>query len=45
MSTNDYRASGKSADYPDGITLHVVQKLRGKDSRQAIACTGGLLLI
>ncbi|MCC3414687.1 MAG: hypothetical protein JGK24_21750 [Microcoleus sp. PH2017_29_MFU_D_A] len=33
------------ADCPYGITLNVVQKLRGKDSREAIACTVGLLLI
>ena len=32
-------------DCPDGMTLNAVQKLRGKDSRQAQACTLGLRLI
>lgn len=45
MPTNYYRTPGKSADCPDGITLNVVQKLRGKDLRQAQVCTVGLLLI
>ncbi|WP_293147663.1 MULTISPECIES: hypothetical protein [unclassified Microcoleus] len=33
------------ADYPYGITLNAVQKLRGKDLRQAQVCTVGLLLM
>ena len=33
------------ADCPYGMTLNVVQKLRGKDSRQAIACAVSLLLV
>jgi len=32
-------------DCPDGMTLNGVQKLRGKDSRQAQACTVGLRII
>lgn len=45
MLTNPYRATDKSADCPYGMTLNVVQKLRGKDLRQAQVCTVGLLLI
>ncbi|WP_333030423.1 MULTISPECIES: hypothetical protein [unclassified Microcoleus] len=33
------------ADCPYGITLNVVQKLRGKDSRPALACTVDLRLV
>ena len=33
------------ADCPYGITLNVVQKLRGEDLRQAQVCTVGLLLV
>ncbi len=36
-------APGEDCRY--AITLNVVQKLRGKYSRQAIACTVGLLLV
>ena len=32
-------------DCPDGMTLNVVQKLRGKDSPQEQACTVGLRLV
>jgi hypothetical protein len=32
-------------DCPDGMTLNAVQKLRGKDSWQAQACTVGLRVI
>lgn len=44
-TNNHYRAAGKSADCPHGITLNVVQKLRGKDLPQAQVYTVGLLLI
>ncbi len=33
------------ADCPDGMTLNVLQKLRGKDLPQAIVCTLVLLLV
>ncbi len=45
MPTNHYRAPRNSVDCPHGITLNVVQKLRGKDLPQAQVCTVGLLLI
>ncbi|MEG4044488.1 MULTISPECIES: hypothetical protein [unclassified Microcoleus] len=52
MLTNYYRTPGVAkivlvpgADCPDGITLNAVQKLRGKDSRQAQVCTVGLRLV